>query len=444
MSFLDAGRRARAATLGLSAIVVVAPAPSSRAAVAERDPRPTGLRACLGETPTIVGTRRADEITGTARRDVIAGGDGDDRIESLAGDDVVCGGRGSDFIRAGRGDDDVAGGRAEDALAGAAGADRIRAGRGWVEALLGGAGDDRLRGGPGMLDSLVGGPGNDLMDGGNGLDTAEFWDSETGVRVDLRARSATGHGEDRLVAIEGVVGSNSDDVIDGDGGSNRLVGQRGDDVIRAYGSGGLTPASGDILSGGPGEDVLDGGEGPDVLDYENSRRPVVVDLAEGTASGDGSDTVAGFEAVIGTDSGDEIAGDAGDNLFAPGEGDDSLDGRGGTDQAAYFNARAPVVVDLSIGTSEGAGSDVLADIEDILGSGGDDSLQGDAEDNVIDGGSGSDQLAGLDGDDTLVGSAGGDAADGGDGRDACEAETEANCEEDPERHDRRHAYAPWG
>lgn len=404
---------------------------------------PSGARSCLGEKPTIVGTNRADELTGTAGRDVVWGGRGEDRIETLGGKDVVCGGRDDDFVRSGAGDDEIAGGRGDDATNGGAGADVIRTGRGAVEALFGGPGDDRLSGGPGTFDSLVGGPGNDVMNGGDGLDTAEFWDSPAGVQVDLRSDSATGHGDDRVIEIEGVLGSNHDDVLDGDDGSNRLVGQRGNDVIRAYDSGTLADATGDIVAGGAGDDTLDGGDGADVLDYEDARRPVVVDLAVGTAEGgDGADSLAGFEAVIGSLFDDDISGDARGNALAGGEGNDTLDGRGGRDQAAYFTARSPVVVDLEAGTAEGAGSDTLVDIEDLVGSGGDDSLRGDADANVIDGGSGSDGIEGRDGDDTLIGSAGDDAADGGLGTDACDAETESGCETDPARTDRGLLGAP--
>ena len=415
--------------LTLAAVPVPAPAVSlssvARAAPVREAP------SCHGETATIVGTDGADELTGTRGHDVIVGRGGDDRIEALGGSDVVCAGPDGDLVRGGAGDDDIAGGRGGDFAAGGSGADRVRTGRGAVEGLFGGEGDDRLSGGPGSFDGLVGGPGDDVMDGGDGLDTAQFFDSPQGVQVDLRSDSATGHGDDVVIEIEGIVGSNHDDVLDGDDTSNRLVGQQGDDVIRAYGSGTLEDATGDIVSGGSGDDLLDAGAGADVVDFQDARGPVVLDLEEGTSEGEGSDTLAGFEAAIGSDFDDELAGDPGDNALAGGEGDDTLDGRAGTDQAAFFNARAPVVVDLDAGTAEGSGADVLIDVEDVVGSAGDDLLAGDDGANTIVGGSGADVIEGRAGDDVLVGAAGDDRADGGAGLDSCDAEEEASCEADP-------------
>jgi len=52
-----------------------------------------------------------------------------------------------------------------------------------------------------------------------------------------------------------------DDVITGDAGNNRLVGNEGDDVL--FGAGGI-----DYLLGGLGDDTLIGGDGADVFLFE--------------------------------------------------------------------------------------------------------------------------------------------------------------------------------
>jgi Ca2+-binding RTX toxin-like protein len=386
---------------------------------------------CLGKVATIVGTNGDDELVGTAGPDVIMARGGWDLIRSGAGGDRICGGRGLDFVRAGGGDDRIVTGPGSDTVHGGRGRDRIDSGGGSVEALFGGSGDDRLFGGPGSFDGLIGGGGDDLLDGGPGLDLAHFFDSPGPVQGDLETDLVTGHGDDVLRDIEGLTGSNLDDVLLGDDASNLLVGERGDDLIQARGSGTLDALGADVLDGAGGDDTLEGGAGDDILRFEDSPNPVTVDLAAGTATGWGSDAVSSIEAVIGSDLNDSLLGDANDNRFVGGFGDDLIDGRGGVDQAAYFDAFEPVIVDLAAGTATGWGADTLVDIEDVLGSAHADVLAGDEGPNAVMGGSGDDTLEGAAGNDVLIGDVGVDTADGGPGADACDAESETGCEAEP-------------
>ncbi|MCA9245169.1 MAG: cadherin-like domain-containing protein, partial [Phycisphaerales bacterium] len=117
---------------------------------------------------------------------------------------------------------------------GGEGAD-ILEGLGGHDVLHGHGGDDQLFGGLGD-DTLHGGAGDDLLHGGEGHDTADYSDATGGVAVDLTTGHTTGaDGHDTLVSIEGVHGSNHDDVfsfeapapgatytIDGGGGSNTI------------------------------------------------------------------------------------------------------------------------------------------------------------------------------------------------------------------------------
>ncbi|HET9250347.1 MAG TPA: calcium-binding protein, partial [Actinomycetota bacterium] len=329
------------------------------------------------------------------------------------------------------GEDAIEGAGGSDSAHGGPGADRILLGSGAVEALFGGPGDDRLFGGPGSFDGLIGGAGDDLLHGGRGQDLAEFFDAPNGVTADLETDTATGRGDDRLVAIEGLVGSNFDDVLLGDAISNLIVAQEGDDVVDARGSGTLDDLGADLLDGGGGADALDGGPGADIVTFEDAPGPVAVDLTQGTATGWGDDLLSGIEAVIGSFFDDALTGDAQDNAFAAGDGDDAIDGRGGVDEAAYFDAAGPVVADLQAGVATGWGSDTLVAIEDLTGSGLGDHLTGDDGPNAIVGGSGPDVLAGAGASDVLIGAGGDDQADGGAGLDACDAETEVACETDP-------------
>ncbi|HXR31773.1 MAG TPA: hypothetical protein VN752_11600, partial [Solirubrobacterales bacterium] len=62
---------------------------------------------CLERKATIVGTRGADELTGTPHRDVIVALAGADKVRGLSGADVICGGKGRDKLFGGAGRDEV-------------------------------------------------------------------------------------------------------------------------------------------------------------------------------------------------------------------------------------------------------------------------------------------------------------------------------------------------
>ena len=173
---------------------------------------------------------------------------------------------------------------------------------------------------------------------------------------------------DAIVVTSGddtVNGLDSDDVIDALGGDDTVNGNAGDDTL----SGG---AGNDILNGGAGDDILDGGPGADMLD-----------------GGPGSDT------------------------------------------ATYENSAVAVLVRLhnpaavKFGDAEG---DTLTNIEHLIGSRFNDTLAGDGEDNIMNGGDGDDVLYGGpaggddmmyggDGDDRIFGGRGNDTLTGGEGND---------------------------
>ena len=391
---------------------------------------------CFGKRATIVGTNRDPlkpvELKGTAKNDVIVGLRGVDIIDGRGGNDLVCAGGGDDLIQSGAGNDKVKGQDDLDSIHGGRGRDRIWGGEGGGSSLQGGPGRDRLFGGPGTQDSLIGGPGDDVMNGGAGYDLAEFWESPRRIEADLTTDLATGHGEDRILSLEGLVGSNFDDLLIGDDLSNMIQGGGGNDVVRALGSDG--DGGSDILGGADGDDLLDGGEGPDIASF-TTPWAVNVDLSAGTATTDGfgNDTLVGIEHLVGSRENDTLVGDAGDNLIIGNAGDDSMDGREGVDEVAFFDARQSVVADLGAGTADAGawGADEFANFENLSGSVWQDVLVGDDGPNFIWGGNRSDSLAGVGGDDILIGARGNDNADGGLGTDGCEAEIQNNCEVDP-------------
>jgi subtilisin family serine protease len=148
--------------------------------------------------------------------------------------------------------------------------------------------------------------------------------------------------------------------------------------------------------------------------------------------------------ITGTAAGETLTGTPGNDVIVGLDGDDNLDGAGGNDKLCggagadtgnFASAPAAVNANLSAGTATGDGSDMLAGIEKLVGSGFNDTLIGDGANNVLDGGAGVDTLVGLAGNDTILGGPGGDVlrggldddgVDGGDGGDVIDFQTAAN------------------
>jgi Ca2+-binding RTX toxin-like protein len=172
-------------------------------------------------------------------------------------------------------------------------------------------------------------------------------------------------------------GTESDDVIVGLAGDDRMVGLGGNDTI-------CGKDGNDILIGGPGDDTLLGGDGSDTAGFGGAPA-VEIDLAAGTATGSGTDSLASIENAIGSEFGDTIAGDAGPNVLRGNGGADQIHGRAGNDT--------------------------------VVGGPDDDALSGGLGDDALSGNLGNDQLLGMDGDDRLEGGAGDDVLVAGRGND---------------------------
>ena len=316
--------------------------------------------------------RGDDRICGRGESDFLEGGSGDDLIEGGLGADTAHGGPGRDLIRTGTGP--------VEALFGGRGDDRLFGGPGTFDGLTGGAGDDLLDGGPGQdlaqffespgpvqgdletdlvtghgtdvlrgieglvgssfddvllgddasnllvgeegddlidargsgslvglgADVLDGGEGDDTLDGGEGDDILQFDDSPSAVAVDLAAGTATGWGNDAVSSIEAVIGSDLGDTLLGNGDDEAFV-------------------------GGFGDDLIDGRGGVDQVAYFDSFEPVVVDLAAGTATGWGADTLVDIEDATGSAHADLLVGEDGPNAIAGGSGADAISGAAGDD-----------------------------------------------------------------------------------------------------------------
>ena len=220
----------------------------------------------------------------------------------------------------------------------------------------------------------------------------------------------------------------ADDVLLGNAGSDKLAGMGGNDRIE--GGGGIDDLSGgdgdDIIQGGPGADRMSGGLGIDTLTYQDSTGAVSVSLEGFGAQADAKgDMFSGFENLTGSIFNDVLSGNSQDNVIlggsgddrlAGGEGADVLDGGGGIDTADYSMAGSAVSVDLSTGTG-GSTRDTLINIENVIGSTGNDRITGNNAANLLSGRDGDDEISGGKNDDHIEGGRGNDRIAGDAGND---------------------------
>ena len=166
----------------------------------------------------------------------------------------------------------------------------------------------------------------------------------------------------------------------------------------------------------PNRDMMLTGDG------ENNNVPT----ADKLSGAGGEDTIRGLELndfLSGGGGNDELFGGAGDDTLEGGPGADTLNGGANGsagDTVAYTGSAEAVRVNLGKATAEegDAEGDVIQNVENIIGSTGDDWLRGDTNDNTLIGGAGDDTLiGGGGGNDTLTGGAGDDTLNGGEGDD---------------------------
>jgi Ca2+-binding RTX toxin-like protein len=271
----------------------------------------------------------------------------------------------------------------------------------------------------------IGGAGEDLGNGiavdaaGNAYVTGETTSSAATFPERIGPALALGGGHDAFVArivadicgaaatIQGtsagetlvgtpgddvIVGLGGNDTIDGMGGADTICGGDGNDtLVGGEGDDSLDGGAGnDTLLGRTGNDLLNGGAGKDTASFRGAPR-VTADLVAKTATGEGSDTLAGIENLRGSSGKDVLRGDALTNRLEGLGGADRLVGRGRNDI--------------------------------LIGARGRDRLSGGDGRDRLSGGRGPDRLAGGKGRDRLDGGRGLDVCDGGSGLDSAR-----NCE----------------
>src|SRR5262249_15754818 len=116
---------------------------------------------------------------------------------------------------------------------------------------------------------------------------------------------------------------------------------------------------------------------------------------------------------------DTLTGDAGNDTFVAtiGDGNDSYSGGAGIDTLDLHLTGAGATITTTTASSAEIGVDSLNNIENVIGSQGDDIITLNGTANVIDGEAGNDRSDGGGNNDTVIGGAGNDTMDGGAGND---------------------------
>jgi serralysin len=264
-------------------------------------------------------------------------------------------------------------------------------------------------------DIFIWAAGDDTVDGGDGIDRMDYSQAPMSAIVDLADpnRNAMAADGDMLNNIEGVIGTDGDDVFYGDDLANTLISGHGNDAL--FGG-----AGNDWLMPGDGAGTVDGGAGVDMLSLLDLSQSARVSLAtQSMTTATHTVTLANIENISGTIYADVIEGDSGSNRlrglgdydwFLATEGSDSYDGGSGRDMVSYVYAPEAVRVDMNAGQGLAglALGDTYTSIERITGS-----IYGD----VVFGGVGDEDLRGVGGYDWFIGSPGRDRFDGGSGAD---------------------------
>lgn len=192
------------------------------------------------------------------------------------------------------------------------------------------------------------------------------------------------------------IGTEADDSLAGEEGDDFLDGQAGDDILHGR-------AGDDTIFGREGDDVLQGEDGDDMLCSGDGDDVVTGNTGQDTIEGQGGD-----DFVSGDYGDDTVRGDDGDDTVLGGRGSDVVTGNNG-DDVIFGGIIDGVPLNLEELTELRDGGS----LEEI--NGGID-MRDDSVGNILDGGSGDDDL--------IIGS--GDLALGGDGADTFHVMSEQN------------------
>lgn len=356
----------------------------------------------------IVATNDVNRIDGGAGNNTVdfqyAGSAISVNIEDTAVETLVSGGSGADVlrniqnIRATDFNDTITVASFDSVIDARNGNDTVTAGNG-NNTIDGGEGDNRISVGSGN-NTITAGTGNDVITATSGNNTINAGDGANNVTVSSGNNNiTTGIGNDTVSAGGGDntidVGNGNNSVIVANGNNTITSGTGADTVTAGSGINSIFTGDGnDVITVGNAQTTVDGGTGTDKLTYVGVTQSLVVNLADGMVTIDGSNQavrVSNIEHITTGSGNDTVYGSAVANEINTGDGNDSIEGMDGNDTL-----------------NGGAGSDT------IFGGNGDDRILGE---------DGNDALFGDDGDDTLIGGAGADVLNGGYGIDTASYET---------------------
>jgi Ca2+-binding RTX toxin-like protein len=263
-----------------------------------------------------IGGSGNDTLIGNSANNTLTGGDGNDLIRPGGGTDIVIAGNGNDIVEIVSGEFGVG------------------------ETLNGGAGSDTLR-----CYGLV----TDFRTGSiSSFETIQFarLAGEATLNVMFNA-TQIGIGLSNALVLSGSAGQDSVQIfvapgaaVDVSGWTFSFPAWGFDDYIVYVGDSGNETFVGfpglDIFFGSPGNDVYDGRGAFDFAAYIFSPNAVTADLAiQGVAQviggNQGSDTFINLEGLAGSQLGDQLFGDAQNNIILGLGGNDLINGRGGDD-----------------------------------------------------------------------------------------------------------------
>ncbi|MDR6742371.1 hypothetical protein J2X56_004399 [Herbaspirillum sp. 1173] len=282
------------------------------------------------------------------------------------------------------------------------------------------------------IQNVIGSDYNDIFiasgeanrfDGGSGSNAVSYASSNAGVNVNLQSGVGSGGAAagDTYVRIQNVIGTAFNDTFVGSADANSFDGGSGGSDTVSYagstagvsinfvsgrGTGGYAEgdtynhiqnavgsAFDDVFIAGVDSVHFDGGSGgSDTVNYGASTGAVTVNMI--TMSGSGgyaqNNTYTNIQNIVGSSYSDTFIASAAANNFNG--------GLGGSDTVSYANSNAAVTVDLThtdgTGTSGGyAQGDVLAHIQNLIGSAFNDTFIASADVNNFNGGGGSNTVS---------------------------------------------------
>lgn len=342
----------------------------------------------------IQGNASANNLVGTAIRDVIEAGDGNDTLDGAGGDDRLVGGTGNDTMTGGAGNDTFVMNSNLDIVneSSGQGNDTVEANFDYTlianfeNLTLYGTGNFRATGNT-VANVLIGNSGNNILDGLGAADTMIGGDGNDTYRVERTADVVNEVGTGGTDLVETTVTF----TLDGTASNVENLTLKDGAAINGTGNGLNNTITGNAqvntLTGLDGNDKLDGGAGADTM-----------------VGGAGNDR---YTIDVGGTSGDQITEglNAGFDWIESAMALDLNSGRYGTNVEGLIITSA---VNM-----------------DAIGNGLDNLLRGNSQTNILTGNAGNDMLDGSGGTDTLNGNAGNGYLNGGAGADTLNGDTAA-------------------